>query len=88
MERERNEPPLEAGLIVPPVAPYIGCPGDKGCPTKHYACTLYTVAELTTGSCYRCSLHQHGTVLGTVHCVMVMGLSHQCLSLAYLIFVF
>jgi hypothetical protein len=33
MERERNEPPLEAGVIVPPGAPYIGIPGDKGFPT-------------------------------------------------------
>jgi hypothetical protein len=49
MERERSEPPLEAGVIVPPSAPYIGCPGDKGCPTKHCICTLHTVAELTTG---------------------------------------
>jgi hypothetical protein len=49
MERERSEPPPEAGVIVPPGAPYIGCPGDKGCPTIHYAYTLYTVAELTTG---------------------------------------
>jgi hypothetical protein len=49
MERERNEPPLEAGVIDSPGAPYIGSPGDKGCPTIHYACTLYTVAELTTG---------------------------------------
>jgi hypothetical protein len=49
MERERNEPPLEAGVIDPPGAPYIGSPGDKGCPTIHYACTLYTIAELTTG---------------------------------------
>jgi hypothetical protein len=48
MERERNEPPLEARVIDPPGAPYIGNPGDKGCPTIHYACTLYTVAELTT----------------------------------------
>jgi hypothetical protein len=40
MERERNEPPLEARVIDPPGAPYIGCPGDKGCPTKHYAGTL------------------------------------------------
>jgi hypothetical protein len=55
MERERNEPPLEAGVIVPPGAPYIGCPGDKGCPTIHYACTLYTVAELTTGVLSPCS---------------------------------
>jgi hypothetical protein len=39
MERERNEPPLEAGVIDPPGAPYIGCPGNKGCPTKHYAGT-------------------------------------------------
>jgi hypothetical protein len=49
MERERNEPPLEAGVIDPPGAPYIGSPGDKICCTIHYACTLYTVAELTTG---------------------------------------
>jgi hypothetical protein len=33
MERERNEPPKEAGLLVPPGAPYIGCPGDKLRPT-------------------------------------------------------
>jgi hypothetical protein len=46
MERERSEPPSEAGVIVPPGAPYIGCPGDKGCPTKHCICTA---AELTTG---------------------------------------
>jgi hypothetical protein len=46
MERERSEPPLEAGLLVSLGAPYIGCPGDKGCPTKH--CT-YTATELTTG---------------------------------------
>jgi hypothetical protein len=37
-----NEPPPEAGLLVPPGAPYIGSPGDKGCPTIHYA---HTVAE-------------------------------------------
>jgi hypothetical protein len=49
MERERNEPPKEAGEIDPPGAPYIGSPVDKGCPTIHYAYTLYTVAELTTG---------------------------------------
>jgi hypothetical protein len=49
MERERSEPPMEVGLLVPPGSPYIGCPGDKGCPTIRYACTLYTVAELTTG---------------------------------------
>jgi hypothetical protein len=55
MKRERNELPLEAGVIVPPGAPYIGCPGDKGCPTKHYACTLHTVAELTTGVLSPCS---------------------------------
>jgi hypothetical protein len=55
MERERNEPPLEAGVIVPPGAPYIGCPSDKGCPTIYYACTLYTVAELTTGVLSPCS---------------------------------
>jgi hypothetical protein len=55
MERERNEPPLEAGVIVPHGAPYIGCPGDKGCPIIHYACTLYTVAELTTGVLSPCS---------------------------------
>jgi hypothetical protein len=29
MERERNESPLEAGVIDPPSAPYIGSPGDK-----------------------------------------------------------
>jgi hypothetical protein len=52
MERERNEPPLEAGVIVPPGAPYIGCPGDKGCPTKH--CTR-TAAELTTGVLSPCN---------------------------------
>jgi hypothetical protein len=28
-----NEPPPEAGVIDPPGAPYIGSPGDKGCPT-------------------------------------------------------
>jgi hypothetical protein len=55
MERERNEPPLEAGVIVPPGAPYIGSPGDKGCPTQHYACTLYTVAELTIAVLSYCS---------------------------------
>jgi hypothetical protein len=88
MGRERSEPPPEAGVIVPPRAPYIGCLGDKGCPTKHCACTLYTVAELTTGSCQHYSLHEHGTVLGTVHCIMVMGLSHRCLYLMSLVFVF
>jgi hypothetical protein len=40
MERERNEPPVEAGVIDPPGAPYKGYRGDKGCPTT---------AELTTG---------------------------------------
>jgi hypothetical protein len=55
MERERNEPPLEAGVIDPPGAPYIGSPGDKRCPTLHYLCTLYTVAELTTGVWLYCS---------------------------------
>jgi hypothetical protein len=49
MERERNEPPKEAVLLVPPGAPYIGCPGDKVRPTVHCARTLHTVAELTTG---------------------------------------
>jgi hypothetical protein len=49
MERERNEPPQEAEVIDPPGAPYIGSRRDKGCPTIHYARTLYTVAELTTG---------------------------------------
>jgi hypothetical protein len=88
MERERNEPPLEAGVIDPPGAPYIGSPGDKGCPTIHYACTLYTVAELTTGVLSDCSLHQHSTVLGTMHCVMIMGLSHRCQYLVSLVFVF
>jgi hypothetical protein len=48
MERERNEPPLEAGVIDPPGAPYRE-PRGQGMPTIHYACTLYTVAELTTG---------------------------------------
>jgi hypothetical protein len=85
MEQERNEPPLEARVIVPPGAPYIGCPGDKGCPTKHYTCTA---AELITGvlsalwpasAWYRpwyCALcHGHGLV-------------PSCLSLEYLIFVF
>jgi hypothetical protein len=52
MERERNEPPLEAGVIDPPGAPYIGCPGDKGCPTIHYACTA---AKLTHGVLSYCS---------------------------------
>jgi hypothetical protein len=37
-----NEPPPEVGVIDPPGAPYIGSPGDKGCPTQHYA---HTVAE-------------------------------------------
>jgi hypothetical protein len=46
MVRERNQPPLEAEVIDPLGATYIGCPGDKGCPTIH--CTN-TVAELTTG---------------------------------------
>jgi hypothetical protein len=32
-----NEPPKEAGVIDPPGAPYIGSPGDMGCPTQHYA---------------------------------------------------
>jgi hypothetical protein len=49
MEQERNEPPVEAGVIDPPGAPYIGSPEDKGYPTIHYAYTLYTVAELTIG---------------------------------------
>jgi hypothetical protein len=35
-----NEPPKEAGLLVPPGAPYKGCPGDKGSPTIHYTCTV------------------------------------------------
>jgi hypothetical protein len=73
MERERNEPPPEAGVIDPPGAPYIGSPGDKGCPIIHYTCTLYTIAELTTGVLSYCSLHQHGTILGTVHYITVMG---------------
>jgi hypothetical protein len=55
MERERSEPPLEARVIDPPGAPYIGCLGDKGCPTKHYTCTLYTVTELTTGVLSYCN---------------------------------
>jgi hypothetical protein len=80
-----NEPPLEAGVIVPPGAPYIGSPGDKGCPTQHYA---HTVAELTTGVLSYCSLHHHGTVRGTVASVMVMGLSHRCMYLMSLVFVF
>jgi hypothetical protein len=50
----------------------------------HQTLYRYTIAELTTGVLSPCSLHQHGTVLGTMHCVMVMGLSHRCLSLAYL----
>jgi hypothetical protein len=50
MERERNEPPKEAGLLIPSGAPYIGCAGDKVRPTVHCARTLLTVAELTTGS--------------------------------------
>jgi hypothetical protein len=37
-----SEPPPEASVIDPAGAPYIGSPGDKGCPTIHYA---YTVAE-------------------------------------------
>jgi hypothetical protein len=77
-----NKPPPEAGVIDPPGAPYIGSPGDKRCPTIHYACTLYTVAELTTG------VLSARTILGTMHCVMVMGLSHRCLSLEHLVFVF
>jgi hypothetical protein len=86
MEQERNEPPKEAGLLVPPGAPYIGCPGDKGCP--HNTLYRYTIAELTTGVLSHYSLHQHGTILGTVHYVMVMCLSHRCLYLEYLVFVF
>jgi hypothetical protein len=35
-----NDPPLEAGVIDPPGAPYIGSPGDKGCPTIHCTGTL------------------------------------------------
>jgi hypothetical protein len=58
------------GVIDPPGALYIGSPGDKGCPTIHYA---HTVAELTTGVLSHYSLHQHGTILGTVRRVMVMG---------------
>jgi hypothetical protein len=54
----------------------------------HNTLYRYTVAELTTGVLSHYSLHQHGTILGTVHCVMVMGLSHQCLSLEYLVFIF
>jgi hypothetical protein len=50
-----NEPPLEAWVIIPPGAPYIGSLGDKGCPTQHYACTMYTIAELTTGVLSHCS---------------------------------
>jgi hypothetical protein len=69
-----NEPPPEAGVIDPPGALYIGSPGDKGCPTIHYA---HTVAELTTWVLSHYSLHQHGTVLGTVRCATVMGLSHR-----------
>jgi hypothetical protein len=65
-------------VIDPPGAPYIGSPGDKGCPTIHYTCT---VAEMTTGVLSHCCLYQHGTVLGTVAGVMVMGLSHRCLYL-------
>jgi hypothetical protein len=65
-----NEPPPEAGLLVPPGAPYTGSPEDKGCPTIYYA---HTIAELTTGVLSHYSLHQHGTVLGTVLCVTVMG---------------
>jgi hypothetical protein len=88
MERERNEPPLEAGVLVPPGAPYIGCPGDKVRPTIYCTATLHTVAELTTwvlsalwpaSARYRpwyCALH-HGH-----------GLVPSCLSLAYLVFVF
>jgi hypothetical protein len=65
-----NEPPKEAGLLVPPGALYIGCPGDKESPTIHYTCT---VAEMTTGVLSHCGLHQHGTVLGTVRCITGMG---------------
>jgi hypothetical protein len=44
MEQGRNEPPREAGLLVPPGAPYIGSPGDMVGPMVHYTCTLLTVA--------------------------------------------
>jgi hypothetical protein len=54
----------------------------------HNTLYRYTVAELTTEVLSHYSLHQHGTVLGIVHYVMVMGLSHRCLSLASLVFVF
>jgi hypothetical protein len=54
----------------------------------HNTLYRYTVAELTIRVLSHYSLHQHGTILGTVYCVMVMGLSHRCLSLAHLVFVF
>jgi hypothetical protein len=36
---------MEAGQSVPLGAPYIGSPGDMVCPTIHYLCTLYIVAD-------------------------------------------
>jgi hypothetical protein len=50
----------------------------------HITLCRYTIAELTTGVLSHCSLHHHGTVLGTVAGVMVMGLSHRCLYLVSL----
>jgi hypothetical protein len=35
MERGGNEPPKEAGLLVPPGAPDIGCLGDKVRPMRY-----------------------------------------------------
>jgi hypothetical protein len=54
----------------------------------HCIVDMYTVAEMTIGVLSHYSLHQHGTVLGTVHCVTVMGLFHRCLYLESLVFVF
>jgi hypothetical protein len=41
MERERNEPPLEAGAIDPPGAPYIVVPRGQG--MHHNTLFVYTV---------------------------------------------
>jgi hypothetical protein len=50
----------------------------------HTTLCWYTIAEMTTGVLSHYSLHQHGTVLGTVRCVTVVGSSHRCLYLEYL----
>jgi hypothetical protein len=64
----------EAGADRSPWCPLYREPRGHGMP--HNTLYRYTIAELTTGVLSHCSLHHHGTILGTMAGVMVMGLSH------------